>query len=37
MRIFRVKVSPTVRRLRSSRAWRPLVEPVRKLTGRSRA
>lgn len=37
MRIFRVKVSPTIRRLRSSRAWKPLIEPVRKLTGRSRA
>jgi peptidoglycan/xylan/chitin deacetylase (PgdA/CDA1 family) len=37
MRVFRVKVSPTMRRLRRSRAWRPLVEPLRKLTGRSRA
>jgi peptidoglycan/xylan/chitin deacetylase (PgdA/CDA1 family) len=37
MRVFRAKVSPTVRRLRRSQAWRPLVEPLRKLTGRARA
>jgi peptidoglycan/xylan/chitin deacetylase (PgdA/CDA1 family) len=36
MTVFRVKVSPGVRRLRRSRAWRPLVEPLRKLSGRSR-
>jgi peptidoglycan/xylan/chitin deacetylase (PgdA/CDA1 family) len=37
MRVFRVKVSPAARRLRRSRAWRPLVEPLRRLSGRSRA
>lgn len=36
MRVFRLKVSPTVRRVRRSRAWTPLVEPLRKLSGRSR-
>ena len=36
MRVFRVKVSPAVRRVRRSRAWGPLVAPLRKLSGRSR-
>jgi peptidoglycan/xylan/chitin deacetylase (PgdA/CDA1 family) len=35
-RVFRIKVSPAARRLRTSRAWRPLVGPLRKLTGRPR-
>jgi peptidoglycan/xylan/chitin deacetylase (PgdA/CDA1 family) len=37
MRAFRVKASPTVRRLRNSRAWQPLIAPLRRISGRSRA
>jgi peptidoglycan/xylan/chitin deacetylase (PgdA/CDA1 family) len=34
-RSFRLKVSPPVRRLRRSRAWRPAIKALRALTGRS--
>jgi peptidoglycan/xylan/chitin deacetylase (PgdA/CDA1 family) len=34
--VFRLKVSSVGRRLRESRAWTPLVRPIRKLTGRPR-
>ena len=37
MAVFRVKVSETVGRLRRSRAWEPLIAPLRKFSGRSRA
>jgi peptidoglycan/xylan/chitin deacetylase (PgdA/CDA1 family) len=37
MGIFRVKVSGTVQRMRSTSAWRPIVTPLRKLSGRARS
>jgi peptidoglycan/xylan/chitin deacetylase (PgdA/CDA1 family) len=37
MRVFRLKVSPIVRRFRESAAWTPVVEPLRRIAGRSKA
>jgi hypothetical protein len=36
MRVFRIKVSPTVRRLRRSPLWTPVVGTARKLLRKSR-
>lgn len=34
-RMFHIKASPTVRRIRRSPFWDPMIAPLRKLTGRS--